>query len=126
MLTEENETLVEFGIGGLCNLCLDKVSKSHIFASRGLSLVINCLSSHREETVLSAITTLMYLSTAASYAEITTAPVVECMLRFSLSTNRRLSNLANVFLEDYCTEKQVEEARSLNRHTALGIPLPKD
>ncbi|XP_073444132.1 armadillo repeat-containing protein 7 [Dendrobates tinctorius] len=126
MLTEDNETLVEFGIGGLCNLCLDKATKSHILASGGLSLVINCLSSRREETVLSAITTLMYLSTAASRTEITSQPVVECMLRFSLSTNRRLSNLANVFLEDYCTETQVQEAQTVNQHTALGIPLPKE
>ncbi|XP_056406280.1 armadillo repeat-containing protein 7 [Hyla sarda] len=126
MLTEDNETLVEFGIGGLCNLCLDKVTKSHILAAGGLSLVINCLSSPREETVLSAITTLMYLSTGSSCAEITTPPVVECMLRFSLSNNRRLSNLANVFLEDYCSEKQREEARTLNQPTALGIPLPRD
>ncbi|XP_069608267.1 armadillo repeat-containing protein 7 [Ranitomeya imitator] len=126
MLTEDNETLVEFGIGGLCNLCLDKATKNHILASGGLSLVVNCLSSRREETVLSAITTLMYLSTAASRAEITTQPVVECMLRFSLSTNCRLRNLANVFLEDYCSEAQVQEARTVNQHTALGIPLPKD
>ncbi|XP_075033966.1 armadillo repeat-containing protein 7 [Mixophyes fleayi] len=126
MLTEDNETLVEFGIGGLCNLCLDKVNKSHILSSGGLRLVINCLSSRCEETVLSAVTTLMYLSTPASIAEITAPPVVECMLRFSLSANRRLSNLANVFLQDYCTEQQVQEARTLNQHTVLGIPLPTD
>ncbi|XP_063816730.1 armadillo repeat-containing protein 7 isoform X2 [Pseudophryne corroboree] len=126
MLTEDNEALVEFGIGGLCNLCLDKANKSHILSSGGISLVINCLSSRNEETVLSAVTTLMYLSTAASRTEITTPPVVECMLRFSLSTNRRLSNLANIFLEDYCTEQQVQEARTLSQYTALGIPLPTD
>uniref|UniRef100_A0A8C5QKR6 Armadillo repeat-containing protein 7 n=1 Tax=Leptobrachium leishanense TaxID=445787 RepID=A0A8C5QKR6_9ANUR len=122
MLTEDNETLVEFGMGGLCNLCLDKVSKSHILASGALNLVINCLSSHREETVLSAVTALMYLSCAASHADITSAPVVECMVRFSLSNNRRLRNLATIFLEDYCSEQQVREAQDL--HTALGIPLP--
>ncbi|XP_053564863.1 armadillo repeat-containing protein 7 [Bombina bombina] len=125
MLTEDNETFVEFGIGGLCNMCLDKVIKSHILASGGLSLVINCLSSRKEETVLSALTTLMYLSTAASRQDITTPPVVECMVRFSLSSNRRISNLATIFLEDYCTEKQIQEARELSQHTALGIPLPE-
>ncbi|KAG9473654.1 hypothetical protein GDO78_004123 [Eleutherodactylus coqui] len=126
MLSEDNETLVEFGIGGLCNLCLDKATKSHILASGGLSPVIACLGSRREETVLSAITTLMYLSTSTSREQISAPPIIQCMLRFSLSVNRRLSNLANVFLEDYCTEKQVQEARTLTQHTALGIPLPKD
>ncbi|KAM4692452.1 armadillo repeat-containing protein 7 [Rhinophrynus dorsalis] len=124
MLTEDNENLVEYGIGGLCNLCLDKANKSHIIESGGLSLVINCLSSRREETVLSALTTLMYLCTASSRADITTPAVVECMVRFSLSTNRRLRNLATIFLEDYCSEQQVQQAREQSQHTALGIPLP--
>ncbi|NP_001085829.1 armadillo repeat containing 7 L homeolog [Xenopus laevis] len=125
MLTEDNETLVEFGIGGLCNLCLDKTNKSYILDSGGVKLVINCLSSQREETVLSALTTLMYLCTAASRADITTPAVVECMVRFSISTNRRIRNLATIFLEDYCSDKQVQEAKELSQHSALGIPLPE-
>ena len=32
-------------------------------------------------------------------AEITSLPVVECMLRFSQSKNKRLSNLSQVFLQ---------------------------
>ncbi|KAE8576866.1 hypothetical protein XENTR_v10004353 [Xenopus tropicalis] len=125
MLTEGNENLVEFGLGGLCNLCLDKTNKSHILDSGGLKLVINCLSSRREETVLSALTTLMFLCTAASRTEVTAPAVVECMVRFSLSTNRRISNLATIFLQDYCSDKQVQEAKELSQHSALGIPLPE-
>ncbi|KAH0629470.1 hypothetical protein JD844_011552 [Phrynosoma platyrhinos] len=126
LLTEDNETLVEFALGGLCNLCLDKINKDYILEAGGVSAVVSCLSSSNEETVLSAVTTLMYLTTPQSRQEITALPVVECMLRFSLSANRRLRNLATVFLEDYCTPLQVEEARSLTKHTALGIPLPKE
>uniref|UniRef100_H3AAX4 Armadillo repeat containing 7 n=1 Tax=Latimeria chalumnae TaxID=7897 RepID=H3AAX4_LATCH len=125
MLLEENENLVEFGIGGLCNLCLDKANKDYILHNNGVQLVINCLSNPNEEIVLSAITTLMYLMTLGSRAEVTALPVVECMLRFSLSANKRLSNLATVFLEDCCSPDQVERAKSLENHTALGIPLPK-
>ncbi|NXX03389.1 ARMC7 protein, partial [Larus smithsonianus] len=125
-LTEDSETLVEFAIGGLCNLCLDKTNKDYILEANGVEPVINCLSSSNEETVMSAVTTLMYLTTPQSRQQTTALPVVECMLRFSLSANRRLSNLATVFLEDYCTPPQVEEARSLSKHTAVGIPLPKD
>lgn len=126
MLTEDSETLVEFGIGGLCNLCLDKANKDSIVQAGGIAQVIQCLSSANEETVLSAITTLMYLCTASTREQISALPVVECMLRFSLSANRRISNLAHIFLEDYCTPEQVDEARSLSAHSALGIPLPKD
>ncbi|XP_062976336.1 armadillo repeat-containing protein 7 [Elgaria multicarinata webbii] len=126
MLTEDNGTLVEFALGGLCNLCLDKINKEYILEANGVGAVVNCLSSSNEETVLSAVTTLMYLTTSQSRQQITALPVVECMLRFSLSANRRLRNLATVFLEDYCTPLQVEEAKNLTKHTALGIPLPKD
>ncbi|XP_015670528.1 armadillo repeat-containing protein 7 [Protobothrops mucrosquamatus] len=125
MLTEDNDSLVEFALGGLCNLCLDKINKDYILEAGGVSAVVNCLASANEETVLSAVTTLMYLSTAQSRQEITALPVIECMLRFSLSTNRRLKNLATIFLEDYCSPLQVEEARSLTRNTAVGIPLPR-
>ncbi|KFP24087.1 Armadillo repeat-containing protein 7, partial [Colius striatus] len=126
MLTEDNETLVEFAMGGLCNLCLDKTNKDYILEANGVEPIINCLSSSNEETVMSAVTTLMYLTTPQSRQQTTALPVVECMLRFALSASRRLSNLATVFLEDYCTPLQVEEARNLSKHTAVGIPLPKD
>ncbi|NP_001279709.1 armadillo repeat-containing protein 7 [Callorhinchus milii] len=125
MLTEENETFIEFGIGGLCNLCLDKENKEYILQNNGVQAVMNCLSSSHEDTVLSAITTLMYLMSPASREAITGLPVVECMLRFSISNHRRLSNLATLFLEDYCSAEQVARARDLQNHTALGIPLPK-
>ncbi|NWX84059.1 ARMC7 protein, partial [Nothoprocta ornata] len=125
-LGEDSEALVEFAMGGLCNLCLDKANKEYILEANGVESVINCLSSPNEETVMSAVTTLMYLSTPQSRRQTTALPVVECMLRFSLSANRRLSNLATLFLEDYCTPLQVEEARTLSKHTAVGIPLPKD
>ncbi|NWR66298.1 ARMC7 protein, partial [Bucorvus abyssinicus] len=137
MLTEDNETLVDslsctcrtFSFvlpGGLCNLCLDKANKDYILEANGVEPIINCLSSSNEETVMSAVTTLMYLTTPQSRQQTTALPVVECMLRFALSASRRLSNLATVFLEDYCTPLQVEEARNLSKHTAVGIPLPKD
>lgn len=112
--------------GGLCNLCLDKANKDYILEASGVEPIINCLSSSNEETVMSAVTTLMYLTTPQSRQQTTALPVVECMLRFALSASRRLSNLATVFLEDYCTPRQVEEARNLSKHTAVGIPLPKD
>ncbi|XP_038597885.1 armadillo repeat-containing protein 7 [Tachyglossus aculeatus] len=129
-LSEDSDTLVEFAIGGLCNLCPDLANREHILQAGGVQQVIGCLSSPNEETVISAVTTLMYLSgpwARRAGRELTAAaPVVECMLRFSLSANRRLSNLAAIFLEDYCSPEQVEEARGLSGHSALGIPLPQD
>ncbi|KAB0400674.1 hypothetical protein E2I00_008299 [Balaenoptera physalus] len=115
------------GGGGLCNLCSDRANKEHILQTGGVPLIINCLSSPNEETVLSAVTTIMYLSSpgSGSHPELTAMPVVQCMLRFSLSANARLRNLAQIFLEDFCSPSQLAEARSWRAHSALGIPLPR-
>ena len=92
-------------------------------------MVTNCLSSRREETVLSAITTLMNLSTPLSRSDITDPAILQCMLRFSLSESPRLRNLAAVFLQDCCTEEQVAQAEQQmqgQQQAAVGIPLPED
>ncbi|XP_042364048.1 armadillo repeat-containing protein 7 [Plectropomus leopardus] len=128
MLTEENDNFVEFGMGGLCNLSMDPECRHIILQSGGVRLVTNCLSSAREETVLSAITTLMNLTTPSSRSEITDTAILQCMLRFSLSESPRLRNLAAVFLQDCCSEEQVSRAQQQmqGQQTAVGIPLPKD
>ncbi|KAM7370416.1 hypothetical protein PAMP_009968 [Pampus punctatissimus] len=129
MLTEDNENFVEFGMGGLCNLSMDPECRDIILQSGGITLVTNCLSSRKEETILSAITTLMNLRTPSSHTEITDAGILQCMLRFSLSESPRLRNLASVFLQDCCSEQQVARAEQLmqgQQQTAVGIPLPKD
>ncbi|KAK5851232.1 hypothetical protein PBY51_002041 [Eleginops maclovinus] len=128
MLTEENANFVEFGMGGLCNLSMDPECRDVILQSNGISLVTNCLSNQREETVLSAITTLMNLTTTSSHAEITDPAILQCMLRFSLSESPRLRNLAAVFLKDCCNQEQVARAEQQmqGQQTAVGIPLPKD
>ncbi|XP_030019057.1 armadillo repeat-containing protein 7 [Sphaeramia orbicularis] len=129
MLTEENENFVEFGMGGLCNLSMDPQCRDLILQIGGISLITNCLSSQREETVLSAVTTLMNLITPSSRADITDPAILQCMMRFSLSESPRLRNLAAIFLQDCCTEEQVaraEEQMQGQHQTAVGIPLPKD
>ncbi|XP_056153636.1 armadillo repeat-containing protein 7 [Lampris incognitus] len=129
MLTEENENFVEFGMGGLCNISMDRECRDLILHNGGISLVTGCLSSRREETVLSAITTLMNLTTASSRSEITDPAIVQCMFRFSLSESPRLRNLATVFLQDCCTEQQVaraEQEMQGQQQSVVGIPLPED
>lgn len=129
MLTEKNESFVEFGMGGLCNLSMAPEFRDFILQNDGINLITNCFSSRNEETVLSGITTLMNLSTADSRSEVTQPGVLHCMLRFSLSESPRLRNLASVFLQDCCSEEQVQQAEQQmkgQQQTALGIPLPKD
>ncbi|XP_022087360.1 armadillo repeat-containing protein 7-like isoform X2 [Acanthaster planci] len=125
MLTEPSEKLVEFGMGGLSNLALDRSNKDYILSSGGVKLIVDVLSRPEEEIVLSAITTLMFLMTPQSKTEITAPSVVQCMCRFSQSTSPRLSNLAHVFLQDYCTDAQRQQAQSSSEDAqVVGIPLP--
>ncbi|XP_059151864.1 armadillo repeat-containing protein 7-like isoform X2 [Physella acuta] len=114
-LEDSNDRIVEFGIGGICNCCLDKEFKQHILNSGGVDLIVKCLSRPLENTVMSAITTLMFLVTPQSKAEITILPIVECMLRISSSSNKQLANLAQIFLQDYCTTDQIDEAKKFQQ-----------
>jgi len=107
-LTETSDAQQEYAIGGLCNLSLDKQIKDYILKNDGVKLVMQCLSSSNEETVLSAITTLMFLMTPESKNELTSVVIVDAMLRFAQSSNPRLRNLANVYLLDYCPPSQVQ------------------
>ncbi|XP_015921252.2 armadillo repeat-containing protein 7 isoform X2 [Parasteatoda tepidariorum] len=108
-----NDTLVEFAVGGICNLALDKNFKQLIHKRGGVSKVITCLSHKNEETVMSATTALMYLVCPESKADIVTAPVIDFMLRCKGSSNPRLANLASVFLQDYCKYEEIQNAKNL-------------
>ncbi|XP_033736748.1 armadillo repeat-containing protein 7-like [Pecten maximus] len=125
-LDEPDQKLVEYAIGGLCNCCLDKKIKQQILQHDGVKLVTSCLSRPNEETVLSAITTLMYLTTPESKKEITSLPVVECMLRFSEANNKRLGNLAKVFLQDYCSPSQVDAAKQIQQQLSVQRQSTED
>eukprot|EP00257_Ricinus_communis_P026450 XP_025013864.1 armadillo repeat-containing protein 7 isoform X2 [Ricinus communis] len=50
-ITEPNEKLVEFGIGGVCNSCADPANAAIITQSGGIPLIIQCLSSPVRNTV---------------------------------------------------------------------------
>ncbi|RVW39399.1 Armadillo repeat-containing protein 7 [Vitis vinifera] len=44
-ITEPNEKLVEFGVGGICNSCADPENAAVITNCGGIPLIIQCLSS---------------------------------------------------------------------------------
>lgn len=99
---EKEEKMIEFAMGGICNCCIDVLNKDHLLSSDCLELTISCLSSPNEETVLSAITTLVYLTTPETKKITTAKAVVDLMQQFVLSSNIRLKNLATIFIQDHC------------------------
>uniref|UniRef100_A0A0A9XLY7 Armadillo repeat-containing protein 7 n=1 Tax=Lygus hesperus TaxID=30085 RepID=A0A0A9XLY7_LYGHE len=129
-LSSSDEKTVEFAIGGLCNLCLDFENKEIILETLGsLSAIKSCLTSSNPEIITSSITLLIYLITPKSKAAIKSEDTLELMVAFSRNPNKRFSNLAHVFLADYCDPSEVTAAQnrvdSLTRQNEVAsIPLP--
>lgn len=109
-----SETIREFAVGGICNLAADPNSLSDLINHGGVQKVIGCLSSPREETVLSAMTIMIFIAAAGGDGteDVTSRPALNCMLQYADSANKRLSNLAKVFLEDACTTEQISAIKS--------------
>uniref|UniRef100_A0A1B6GW43 Armadillo repeat-containing domain-containing protein n=1 Tax=Cuerna arida TaxID=1464854 RepID=A0A1B6GW43_9HEMI len=119
-LNEEDVTLTRFALGGLCNLALDPENKEYINDSGGISQISNCLFSTCLETVQYAITSLMFLMTAKYKDEITSDVNIARMLELSQHPDKRIQNLAVIFLDDYCHRDQVHRMRN----SVTTIPLP--
>ncbi|XP_064476716.1 armadillo repeat-containing protein 7-like [Ornithodoros turicata] len=109
----ENETIQEFAVGGICNLAADKSFVNELVQLKGIPRLITCLTSGREETVLSTITVLIFVASSGVGEDVTSGTVVECMLKYADSSNKRLSNLAKVFLKDACSEDKVKQVQGL-------------
>ena len=41
---EDEEKMVEYAIGGICNCCLDKLNKAYLVENEGVEMVAKCLS----------------------------------------------------------------------------------
>ncbi|KAL3700098.1 hypothetical protein R1sor_018120 [Riccia sorocarpa] len=107
-LTEPNEKLVEFAVGGISNCCPDPAIAAMVVSNGGIPLLISCLSSPVENTVLSGITSLYYLCTPLNRKEILIPQVIQSIRAFAASdSNPRFRNIATAFLETNLTVKTV-------------------
>jgi hypothetical protein len=59
---ETDDRMIEYAMGGICNCCLDPVNMKYLVENDGAELAVKCLGSGNEETVMSAITTLIYIT----------------------------------------------------------------
>eukprot|EP00257_Ricinus_communis_P018556 XP_015577303.1 armadillo repeat-containing protein 7 isoform X1 [Ricinus communis] len=102
-ITEPNEKLVEFGIGGVCNSCADPANAAIITQSGGIPLIIQCLSSPVRNTVNYAIGALYYLCNSSNKEEILRPEVIDVIQRYAAAeaVNVSFSNLANAFLDKH-------------------------
>lgn len=100
--SDYDDMMKQFAIGGICNCCLDRLNKAYVIENDGIHYAAKCLDSTNNHTVMSAITTLMYLITPETRLAITAGYIQSKMKQLAKSANPRISNLATIFLEDYC------------------------
>ncbi|OWM84959.1 hypothetical protein CDL15_Pgr027746 [Punica granatum] len=108
-ITEPNEKLVEFGVGGICNSCADPANAAIITRCSGIPLIIQCLSSPVRNTVNYALGALYYLCDASNKEEILKPEVVDLIERYAAAgaVDVNFSNLANTFLEKHVRREHV-------------------
>ncbi|GMP70784.1 hypothetical protein CsSME_00029488 [Camellia sinensis var. sinensis] len=107
-LNEPNEKLVEFGVGGICNSCVDPANAAIVTQCGGIPLIIQCLSSPVRNTVNYALGALYYLCNASNKEEILKPEVVDVMRRYAAAgaVSVSFSNLAQAFLDKHVDEHE--------------------
>ncbi|KAI4307698.1 hypothetical protein L6164_030857 [Bauhinia variegata] len=102
-ITEPNEKLVEFGVGGICNSCADPANAAIVTQCGGIPLVIQCLSSPVRNTVNYALGALYYLCNESNKAEVIKPEVVDVIKRYAAAEKASLSfsNLAKALLDKH-------------------------
>ncbi len=61
---EKDECMIEFAMGGICNCCLDRMNQEFLIQNGAIAIISQHLSSSQEETVLSALATLVFMITS--------------------------------------------------------------
>ncbi|XP_027332634.1 armadillo repeat-containing protein 7 [Abrus precatorius] len=102
-LTEPNEKLVEFGVGGICNSSVDPANAAIVTNFGGIPLIIQCLSSPVRNTVNYALGALYYVCNESNKEEILKPEVVDVIKRYAAAkeVSVSFSNLAKAFLDKH-------------------------
>jgi hypothetical protein len=124
-----NNKLLSFSMAAICNLCLDPKNHDFLIKNDLISLTIHYLLvvaagdkdllNQSIETLLNAITILIFMFDSQNKyveAEILKNQQLISLIenQLSKSTNRRLANLANLFLTDYVLKFTKDSNDSVN------------
>ncbi|KAK7397060.1 hypothetical protein VNO78_18227 [Psophocarpus tetragonolobus] len=104
-LTEPNEKLVEFAMGGICNSCVDPTNSAIITKFGGIPLIIQCLSSPVRNTVNYALGALYYICDESNKDNILKPEVIDVIRRYAAAeeVSVSFSNMAKSFLSKHLT-----------------------
>lgn len=89
---------------------LDPENREYILRLNGVHLISQHLLHKNEDIALNALTTLFFLYTVESHGSITAPEIINKVLRYKDSPDARFKNLANIFLNDFCTSEQLKHA----------------
>jgi len=95
---------LNFSLAGICNACLELKNKEYLCKNGIVDLVKYCLfklSNDEEqiESILIIITTLIFMFEERLKLD---TDLISCVQSFASSSNKRLSNVSLIFLNDYC------------------------
>lgn len=105
-----NLNLLAFSVAAICNLCLDHKNKVYLLKQDALRLVAYCLcvsaNQSNVEIVLNILTFLIFIRDETTRDEILNyndenIHLLALVKSFSSSPDKRLSNLASVFLQEF-------------------------
>ncbi|KOX77011.1 Armadillo repeat-containing protein 7 [Melipona quadrifasciata] len=99
-LSENNIKLVRFAAAAICNLCADPINKLYILRNQGIHLLTSLLSSQDEDTVLSAITSLIFLLIPESKNEITAELIEKISVLSNCENNHEISVFKKITKDD--------------------------
>ncbi|KAJ8733919.1 hypothetical protein PYW07_014470 [Mythimna separata] len=103
---ETSHKLLHFAVAGICNLSCDPLNAEYIITESGLKPLINLLKLNHYDILADTITTLFYLHNNQTKSEITTAEIIQQIREIQKSDDRRLANLATIYLQDVCTPNE--------------------
>lgn len=100
VLQENDDKLIEFAMAGLCNLTTSVNFQEKVIQTTDcLQLILKCLSRENEEALISAMTTLVQLLHSQK-EKLNSVEIINALKTLSLSENKRIKNLAIIFLRD--------------------------
>jgi hypothetical protein len=119
--------MLNFSLAGLCNLCLDEKNKQYLLNRNIITLCLKCLSKlvyiQKDENqilehLLNLLTMLIFLidsNTSKIIVNYSDQRInfIALINKYSKSMNKRLANLAQVFLNDYLMNSKQPENQSI-------------
>lgn len=129
LLVSCNEKLIEHGIAGICNFCLDEQVQALLFEDNHLELIQNLLDyTNKERILLPTVTILILLAETTAKPEVLSRTVLERVDALLASAeDRSRDRLRNylLILKEKCSASLLPEGATTTCKSATSTRPPK-